>query len=190
MTWSSSNASVASVTGTGYVAAVKAGTATITASAGGKSASVRVTVTDPSVAKRPMDVWYKPASSSVSVVRVWYRLLSSNTTGHVDLKPGCDGYFTGVIPDAKGERVKLVVDLSTGSRCEGPVRLVGVGFRGDVERGDGWPVGRLPRMRGVHGVRDLGFGGVRWRVVAGEGRYGPVVGGACAVWRVHGDVVV
>ena len=115
VTWSSSNASVASVTGTGYVAAVKAGTATITASAGGKSASVRVTVTDPSVAKRPMDVWYKPASSSVSVVRVWYRLLSSNTTGHVDLKPGCDGYFTGVIPDAKGERVKLVVDLSTGS---------------------------------------------------------------------------
>ncbi|KFJ00369.1 alpha-amylase [Bifidobacterium porcinum] len=44
VTWSSSDASVASVTGTGYVSAVKAGTATVTASAGGKSASVKVTV--------------------------------------------------------------------------------------------------------------------------------------------------
>jgi len=49
VTWSSSDASVASVTGTGYVSAVKAGTATVTASAGGKSASVKVTVTSGSV---------------------------------------------------------------------------------------------------------------------------------------------
>ena len=113
--WSSSDASVASVTGTGYVSAVKAGTATITASAGGKSASVRVTVTEPSAAKEPMDVWYKPASSSVSAVRVWYRLLSSDTTGFVDLRPACDGFYRGSIPDTKGEKVKLVVDLSAGS---------------------------------------------------------------------------
>ncbi|WP_300765754.1 Ig-like domain-containing protein, partial [uncultured Bifidobacterium sp.] len=113
--WSSSDASVASVTGTGYVSAVKAGTATITAEAGGKSASVRVTVTEPSAVKQPMDVWYKPTSSLVSAVRVWYRLLSSNTTGFVDLKPACDGYFTGSIPDAKGERVKLVVELGAWS---------------------------------------------------------------------------
>ncbi|MGO5193224.1 Ig-like domain-containing protein, partial [Bifidobacterium boum] len=61
VTWSSSNAAIATVTGTGYVSAVKAGTATVTASAGGKSASVKVTVTD--VPKQPMTVWYKPASS-------------------------------------------------------------------------------------------------------------------------------
>ncbi|MEJ5921716.1 Ig-like domain-containing protein, partial [Bifidobacterium thermophilum] len=48
VTWSSSDASVASVTGTGYVSAVKAGTAKITAAAGGKSATVTVTVTAPS----------------------------------------------------------------------------------------------------------------------------------------------
>ena len=113
--WSSSDASVASVTGTGYVSAVKAGTATITASAGGKSASVRVTVTEPSAAKEPMDVWYKPASSSVSAVRVWYRLLSSDTTGFVDLKAGCDGFYRGSVPDTKGEQVKLVVELGAGS---------------------------------------------------------------------------
>ncbi|MEJ5921979.1 Ig-like domain-containing protein, partial [Bifidobacterium thermophilum] len=44
--WNSSDASVVSVTGTGYVSAVKAGTATVTATAGSKSASVKVTVTD------------------------------------------------------------------------------------------------------------------------------------------------
>ena len=115
VTWSSSDASVASVTGTGYVSAVKAGTATITATAGGKSASVRVTVTEPSAAKRPMDVWYKPESSSVSAVRVWYRLLSSDTTGFVDLKAGCDGFYRGSVPDTKGEQVKLVVELGAGS---------------------------------------------------------------------------
>ncbi|WP_353885059.1 S-layer homology domain-containing protein [uncultured Bifidobacterium sp.] len=62
VTWSSSNAAIATVTGTGYVSAVKAGTATVTASAGGKSASVRVTVTDPSSSQRFSDVpsgaWY------------------------------------------------------------------------------------------------------------------------------------
>ena len=62
VTWSSSNAAIATVTGTGYVSAVKAGTATVTASAGGKSASVKVTVTDPSSSQRfsdvPLSAWY------------------------------------------------------------------------------------------------------------------------------------
>ncbi len=62
VTWSSSNAAIATVTGTGYVSAVKAGTATVTASAGGKSASVKVTVTDPSSSQRfsdvPSSAWY------------------------------------------------------------------------------------------------------------------------------------
>lgn len=48
-------------------------------------------------------------------MRVYYRLLSSGAKGYVDLKAGCDGYFTGSVPDTKGEQVKLVVDLSAGS---------------------------------------------------------------------------
>ncbi len=47
VSWSSSNTAVATVTGTGEVHAVKAGEATITATAGGKTATVKVTVTDP-----------------------------------------------------------------------------------------------------------------------------------------------
>ena len=44
VTWSSSNASVASVDGNGKVTAVKIGSATITATAGGQSATCEVTV--------------------------------------------------------------------------------------------------------------------------------------------------
>ena len=48
--WGSSASGVASVDGSGKVTAVKAGTATITASAGGKSATCKVTVTAATVA--------------------------------------------------------------------------------------------------------------------------------------------
>ena len=44
VTWTSNNASVATVDSTGVVTGVKAGTATITASAGGQNATVEVTV--------------------------------------------------------------------------------------------------------------------------------------------------
>ena len=47
VTWSSSDATVATVDQTGKVTAVKGGTATITAAAGGKSATCAVTVTQP-----------------------------------------------------------------------------------------------------------------------------------------------
>jgi len=47
--WSSSNAGIASVSNTGLVTALKEGTATITASAGGKSATCQVTVTKAAV---------------------------------------------------------------------------------------------------------------------------------------------
>ncbi len=49
-TWSSSNNSIATVTQTGFVTGVAAGTASITAAAGGKSASASITVSGPPVA--------------------------------------------------------------------------------------------------------------------------------------------
>lgn len=50
VTWSSSNSGVAKVSSTGVVSAVSAGTATITASCGGKSAQCTVTVVNPEAA--------------------------------------------------------------------------------------------------------------------------------------------
>ena len=85
VTWSSSDASVASVTGTGYVSAVKAGTATITATAGGKSASVKVTVTDPSSSQRFSDV---PSSA------LWYSDIEWLASAGIT-KGNADGTFRG-----------------------------------------------------------------------------------------------
>ena len=56
-TWTSSNGSVASVNGSGVVSAVGAGTATITASASGKSATCVVTITAPSFDSRLVGTW-------------------------------------------------------------------------------------------------------------------------------------
>ena len=82
VTWKSSDATVATVAD-GKVTGVKAGTATITATAGGKSASVAVTVTDdPSTVKQPMTVWYKAPSSWKTVRAYWRVYTSPNTTGN------------------------------------------------------------------------------------------------------------
>ncbi|WP_235341369.1 Ig-like domain-containing protein [Bifidobacterium boum] len=101
VTWSSSNASVASVTGTGYVSAVKAGTATVTASAGGKSASVKVTVTAP-----------------VDVVDIRF-----NVSG-VNLKSGEKAYVVGDWGQGKAwTRSGGVALVSSGGMLSGTARV-------------------------------------------------------------------
>ena len=104
VTWSSSNAAVATVTGTGYVSAVKAGTATVTASAGGKSASVTVTVTD--VPKQPMTVWYKPASSW-KTAKVHYQANGKWTGSAQQMTLYRDGWYRYTIPDTAGGQVRM-----------------------------------------------------------------------------------
>lgn len=61
VTWKSSNDGIAKVSASGEITAVKAGAATITASAGGKTASVTVTVTDP--AAKPSSIRFKDVNS-------------------------------------------------------------------------------------------------------------------------------
>jgi uncharacterized protein YjdB len=63
ITWTSSNGGVASVNGSGLVTGVSAGTATITATSGGKSGSAAVTV----VAVPVATVSVSPATASVAV---------------------------------------------------------------------------------------------------------------------------
>lgn len=55
--WSSSDQSVARVSGLGVVSALGAGTAVITAEAGGLSASITLTVTERAAEDRPTTVW-------------------------------------------------------------------------------------------------------------------------------------
>ena len=106
VTWTSSDSSVANVMGTGVVTAGgKAGKATVTASAGGRSASVTVTVTD--VPKRPMTVYYKPASSWKSVRLAYRTFEGGEATGSVAMSTACGGWYKAVVPDSKGGKVRL-----------------------------------------------------------------------------------
>lgn len=102
--WTSSDSSVANVIGTGVVTVgSKAGTATIKATAGGKSASVTVTVTD--VSKQPMTVYYKLPSGWKDAKMVYRVYSTSNRTGSVQMTKACDGWMKATIPDSKGARV-------------------------------------------------------------------------------------
>lgn len=105
VTWTSSDSSVANVMGTGVVTAgSKAGTATIKAAAGGKSASVTVTVTD--VPKQPMTVWYKPASSW-KTAKVHYKANGKWTGSAQQMTAACGGWYKYTIPDTAGGQVRM-----------------------------------------------------------------------------------
>ena len=105
VTWTSSDSSVANVMGTGVVTAgSKAGKATIKAAAGGKSASVTVTVTD--VPKQPMTVWYKPASSW-KTAKVHYKANGKWTGSAQQMTAACGGWYRYTIPDTAGGQVRM-----------------------------------------------------------------------------------
>ena len=105
VTWTSSDSSVANVMGTGVVTAgSKAGKATIKAAAGGKSASVTVTVTD--VPKQPMTVWYKPASSW-KTAKVHYKANGKWTGSAQQMTAAWGGWYRYTIPDTAGGQVRM-----------------------------------------------------------------------------------
>ena len=105
VTWTSSDSSVANVMGTGVVTAgSKAGTATIKATAGGKSASVQVTVTG--VPKQPMTVWYKP-DSSWKTAKVNYQANGKWSGGAQQMEASCGGWYRYTIPDTAGGQVRM-----------------------------------------------------------------------------------
>ncbi|MDB1468111.1 Ig-like domain-containing protein, partial [Bifidobacterium adolescentis] len=105
VTWTSSDSSVANVMGTGVVTAgSKAGTATIKATAGGKSASVQVTVTD--VPKQPMTVWYKP-DSSWKTAKVHYQANGKWTGSAQRMTLYRNGWYRYTIPDTAGGQVRM-----------------------------------------------------------------------------------
>lgn len=115
LTWSSSNASVASVAANGVVSGLSVGTATITASSEGKSGSATVTVSNRPTAAAPVaTVTLTPAAASLYV--------------------GDYGYFGVTLQDASGNVLTgRVIAWSTsnpnvaGAASDGLVTGVGVG---------------------------------------------------------------
>ena len=108
VTWSSSDVSVASVSSSGVVKALKAGSATVTAKAGGKSASASVVVKAAGSVTVPVSMVSVSGSRTVSVgssVRLSATVSPANATNKAvvwgSLDPsvatvGADGTVTGV----------------------------------------------------------------------------------------------
>ncbi|RYQ08751.1 alpha-amylase [Bifidobacterium pseudolongum subsp. globosum] len=101
VSWRSSNTSVATVAADGTVKAVRAGTAKITATAGGRSASVTVTVTAVSVPQVERTVYYKPSKSVSSAPGMWYRPVGG-ATKYVVLSASCDGWYSAKVSVSQG----------------------------------------------------------------------------------------
>ena len=106
--WSSSDQSVARVSGLGVVNALGAGTAVITAEAGGLSASITLTVTERAAEDRPTTVWYRPDESWKSVSANYRVYADKEFARHdVELEKVCGGWYRLVIPDANGAKVSI-----------------------------------------------------------------------------------
>ena len=93
-----------------WIRGLKPGTATVTATAGGKSATLRVTV-KAKVSDRAT-VWYKPSKSVRDGVVLWWRVSgSTGAASRVSLKPACDGWYSVVLDASKDQELKLVFDV-------------------------------------------------------------------------------
>ena len=109
VSWKSSDTSVATVDASGNVKAVKAGTATITATAGGKSASVTVTVTAGSPSQ-VSTVYYKPSKAPKQAPLLWYRV-DGGAARSVRMSSSCDGWYSVKLTVAQGAKLKLVFEV-------------------------------------------------------------------------------
>ena len=157
VTWTSSDSSVANVMGTGVVTAgSKAGKATVTATAGGVSASVEVTVE--AVGKQPMTVWYKPSKTVKQVTAYWRVYTSPNSTGNAKMTQACDGWWKVTVPDTKGAQTGLAFALDGKSSDNNGGKLY-VAKGGTLAVTDGKMSSKAPDCSAVVGVNSVTISG-------------------------------
>ena len=118
VTWKSSNTAVATVDSTGLVTFVKKGTATITATADGKSATVAVTVTGEKPVVKVTTIFYPSSKFGANSTYLHYRVGANGTwttAPGVKMTAACDGWVGYTIPDVNEEQVEFVFNDGKGN---------------------------------------------------------------------------
>lgn len=118
VTWESSNTAAATVDSTGLVTFVKKGTATITATAGGKSATVAVTVTGEKHVAKVTTIFYPSSKFGANSTCLHYRVGANGTwttAPGVKMAATRDGWVGYTIPDVNEEQVEFVFNDGKGN---------------------------------------------------------------------------
>ena len=120
VTWSSSDDKIATVDSKGNVKANKAGTVTITATAGGKTDTITITVTGELVVPTTTTVYYPSAGFGANSTYLHYRVNKGGAAGTWTTVPGvkmeaaCDGYVKYTIDNPDQDEVEFVFNNGSG----------------------------------------------------------------------------
>ncbi|RYQ03450.1 alpha-amylase, partial [Bifidobacterium pseudolongum subsp. globosum] len=113
--WASSNEKVA-VVKNGVVQGLAKGTATITASVGGKSDTVMVNVTGEAPVVHDTTVYYPASKFGANSTYLHYRIGTGTwtTAPGVKMEAACDGYVKYTIPGTEGGQIEFVFNNGSG----------------------------------------------------------------------------
>ncbi|EFA22171.1 alpha amylase, catalytic domain protein, partial [Bifidobacterium gallicum DSM 20093 = LMG 11596] len=141
VSWSSSNAKVVSVNN-GVVTGVAKGTATVTAKAGDKSASVTVTVTGEPPVVASTTIYYPASKFGANSTYLHYRVNKNGAAGTWTTVPGvkmeaaCDGWVKYTVDNPNQDEVEFVINNGAGAwDNNGKKNYTGTGANLVIENG-------------------------------------------------------